>query len=202
MSYAFLDHPGPLPYAHRGGALEGLENTMPALEAAVALGYRYLETDARVTADGVLLAFHDDDLSHLRPAGDQRAAVVRGKTAAPAARSPSRGWRTCRHVPRFGPAQPRRQERRRVAPMIDVIRRTGALERVCVGAFTERRRRVRKALGPKPARSRWDRSRSPRRLAASFLPGGLGMPKVPGGAGAADAGADPGRDRASVRGSL
>ena len=35
MSYAFLDHPGPIPFAHRGGALEGLENTMPAFEAAM-----------------------------------------------------------------------------------------------------------------------------------------------------------------------
>lgn len=57
--YAFLDGPTPVAISHRGGAIEHVENTMPAFEACVALGHRYLETDVRVTSDGVLVAFHD-----------------------------------------------------------------------------------------------------------------------------------------------
>ena len=61
----YLDHPGPIPFAHRGGAAEAPENTMTAFDRAVQMGYRHLETDARITRDGVLVAFHDPDLRRL-----------------------------------------------------------------------------------------------------------------------------------------
>ena len=96
--FAFLDHPGPIPFAHRGGAGEWPENTMPAFEGAVRLGYRYVETDVHVTADGVLLAFHDDVLDRVTDHAGVIAKlpwdVVRDARRSAAA-SRSRCSRTC-----------------------------------------------------------------------------------------------------------
>jgi len=67
---AVLDQPGAvLAFAHRGGAahpdLLGLENTLAAFSHAYELGYRYLETDVHLSADGVLLAVHDAALDRV-----------------------------------------------------------------------------------------------------------------------------------------
>lgn len=68
-TWPYLQHPLPIAFAHRGGAyhpdIEGLENTVAAFRHAVELGYSYLETDVHVTADGVLLAFHDEVLDRV-----------------------------------------------------------------------------------------------------------------------------------------
>src|SRR5689334_6804051 len=45
--------------AHRGEHLDHPENTLPAIDAAIALGVDYVTIDVRTTADGVLVLSHD-----------------------------------------------------------------------------------------------------------------------------------------------
>ena len=49
----------PIAIAHRGSRVLWPENTIEAFSEAVAIGYRHLETDLRITADGVLVCIHD-----------------------------------------------------------------------------------------------------------------------------------------------
>ena len=54
-----------LPVAHRGLHDDAApENSLPAFRAAVQLGYA-VETDVRLTKDGELVIYHDDELSRL-----------------------------------------------------------------------------------------------------------------------------------------
>ncbi len=148
-AYAFLDSPRPLAFAHRGGALEAPENTLAAFTHAVGLGYRYLETDVQGTRDGVAVIFHDDELQRL--AG--RPGRIRDLSWAEVSRLRVRG----QAIPRLEEVLERFPETRlnldpkneeAVEPMAETIRRTGALERVCVGSFQSARvQRLRRLLG-------------------------------------------------------
>ena len=124
---------------------------MPAFERAVELGYRYLETDVHVTADGVVVAFHDDDLSRTcgrpgciseLPWKEVAAARVDGREPIPRLADLLEAWPDAR-------LNIDCKSDRVADPLADELRRTGVLDRVCVGAFSDRRLlRLRRRLGP------------------------------------------------------
>jgi len=58
----YLSHEHPIRFAHRGSRILWPENTMAAFEGAVDLGYRYIETDVRITRDRQVVVFHDEAL--------------------------------------------------------------------------------------------------------------------------------------------
>jgi glycerophosphoryl diester phosphodiesterase len=61
----YLNAEHPIRFAHRGSRILWPENTLYAFHEAVGLGYQYIETDIRVTRDGVVVVFHDEDLERL-----------------------------------------------------------------------------------------------------------------------------------------
>jgi glycerophosphoryl diester phosphodiesterase len=63
--------------SHRGYHVHALENTLPAFEAAIAMGVDGIETDIRLSADQVPILFHD----HLAPDGRDVAALSHAELA-------------------------------------------------------------------------------------------------------------------------
>ncbi len=138
VAVAYLDHPRPLAFAHRGGAAHNPENSWPAFEYAARLGYAYLETDARSTADGKLIAFHDADLGRVA----DRAGLVRQLT-----------WNEVRAA-RIGGTEEiplledllgtftglrfniDLKDEGTIAPLAGVLKRTASWDRVCVTSFS------------------------------------------------------------------
>jgi glycerophosphoryl diester phosphodiesterase len=146
-----FDLPPPRAFAHQGGAREFPENTLAAFRGSVALGYRYIETDVQLTKDNVVVVMHDETLDRTTdhtgliadlPWSVVQEAKVNGTEPVPRldavlAALPDTRFNIEPKIPGV------------VQPLIDVLRAAGALDRVCVGSFSDARLRlVRKALGP------------------------------------------------------
>ncbi len=74
-----LQMPHPAVIAHRGASYYAPESTRPAYLLAREMGADYLELDLQRTRDGVLIVFHDDDLSRTTDV----AEVFPGRERAP-----------------------------------------------------------------------------------------------------------------------
>ncbi len=83
---------------------------MEAFEYAINLGYHYLETDVQVTSDGVLAAFHDNDLKRTcgiagkiseMPWSEVSKALVEGKAHIPLLEDLLAAWPDAAHQHRL-----------------------------------------------------------------------------------------------------
>ena len=160
-AYPFFDNGGlPIAFAHRGGALTGdnlgLENTMAAFEAAVRLGFRYLETDVHATLDGVVLAFHDVSLDRVTDQigriarlqyADVGRALIGGREAVPLLHEVLTSWPDLRlNIDAKASGA--------IRPLARLVHEQRAWDRVCVASFSARRlRALRSELGPRVASS-------------------------------------------------
>lgn len=150
---SFLDTPGPIAFAHRGGNEAAPENTFEAFQAAASLGYQYLETDVHLTRGGELVAFHDASLA--RVCGRERAIARLSVAERKAARICYGGKHYAipllddllEHFPNLkfnidakaGAA---------VAPLAAALKKHRALDRVCVVSFSHANVRRLRALLP------------------------------------------------------
>lgn len=176
--FGFLAGSTPLAFAHRGGAADGDENTVEAFGRAVALGYRYVETDVQVTADDVPVVFHDSALLRLTGVAggvadlrwaDLATVRVGGAGAVPRLDDVLAAWPGVRfNIDVKADAA--------AGPTVAAVNHAGAGDRVLLASFSDARlERIRSLAGPRIATSMGPRAVA-RLLAASLAGVRLRLP--------------------------
>ena len=172
MAFAYLDHPGPIPLVHRAAGGEHAENTLPAIEAAVRQGFRYVETDVRTTADGVGVLAHDADLA--------RVAGARTRVADLLARDLEHVGVGVGGLARLDTVLDALPDVRLNIDLKDApgpravttaLAATGAWDRVCVTSFADRRVDAFRRIVPRPVCTGMGMRRSAALVAARRLTG-------------------------------
>ena len=152
MPTGFLDRPRPLAFAHRGGATHFPENSWTAFEHAVGLGYAYLETDAHATSDGTVVAFHDKTLDRVTDSTGRIADL----TAAQVAKARINGTEPIPLLADLLMAWPDVRfnidvkDEPVIAPLVEVLKATSVLDRVCLTSFSGQRLKATLRLLPQP----------------------------------------------------
>lgn len=174
----YLDTDGPIAIAHRGASADQPENTMAAFEAAVALGYRYIETDVHLTRDGVLIAFHDDRLDRVTKDKGKisqldwlqiKQARVSGREPIPQLVDILDTWPKLRINidPKSDAAVP---------AVVEIVKQCKAEHRVCIGSFSGARlNKIRKSFNGSICTSMGPLEVLKLRLASLPLPGIAGL---------------------------
>ncbi len=168
---AYLGTPGPLALAHRGGAAEVPENSRAALDHAARLGYRYVETDLHRTADGVVVLLHDPTVDRVTDGTGPLATMTWAQAARLRDRSGGRLVRLDEALEQFPDLRFNidLKEDAVVAPALRVLTAAGALDRVCLASFSDRRLRVARRLADGRVATSLGRGETTRLVVAASL---------------------------------
>jgi glycerophosphoryl diester phosphodiesterase len=153
--HPYLDHPGVLAFAHRGGAEEYPENSMSAFAAVVDLGFRYIETDVHTTSDGVLLAFHDDRLERVTDGKGMIYTLPWSEVLSAKVAGTEPIVQLQELLETFPETHFNLDIKRWAAlePCMELLSRMGCWDRICIGSFSDGRlRRARKSMARKGLR--------------------------------------------------
>lgn len=146
--HPYLNHGLPIALAHRGGAAEWPENTYEAFAGSYDLGFRYIETDVHLSADGVIVAFHDLNLERVGSTkskiGDLDWEQLNSIRINQQGRIPSMA-ELFEQFPdmRFNIDMKSDEV---ITPLIDLIREFDAFDRVCLASFHDRRIKLARSL--------------------------------------------------------
>jgi glycerophosphoryl diester phosphodiesterase len=203
--HPFFSSPRPLVFAHRGGSGLAPENTLAAFDNGLALGADGLELDVHLSKDGVVVVHHDRTLA--RTTNLEGAVVERTAAELVAADAgcryrgadggfPFRGRGI--GVPTLAEVLARYPQTRIIIELkvntgdlagavVDLVRKAGAVGRVCLGSFSLGALRVARRLEPAIATSasreetRWALYRSRVRWPVRRAPyGGFQVPECAG----------------------
>lgn len=180
-THPYLDGPHPRAYAHRGWHLDdlaGMENSLSGFRRAAAEGYRYLETDVHATSDGVVVVHHDSTLDRTTdltgPVASRPWSVV-GRAMIGGREKITRLAELLEELPdaRFNIDV---KADAAVEPVLAVLRRSGAMGRVCLASFSDTRlARLRRLGGPELLTSMGPRSAGALWLAGRVPVAGLAV---------------------------
>src|SRR5690554_6338732 len=139
---SFFSPAAPRVFAHRGLALEAPENTMLAFLKALSVGVDYLETDVHASSDGVAVIAHDETLTrvagrplrvdHLTMAELRRVSLGQGQSFCSLAEALDSFPEARFNIDLKSDAV--------VEPAVKAILEAGALNRVLIASFLDRRR--------------------------------------------------------------
>jgi glycerophosphoryl diester phosphodiesterase len=159
----------PLVIAHRGASAVAPENTLPAFERAVALGADAIELDAKLTRDGIPVAFHDRLL--VRTTG--APGCVGDRTFQELQRMDAGAWKGAEHTGAQVPGVEAvleavarsvlvnieltdywSDQERLVLRVVEIVRRLGLAHRVLFSSFQSAALRAAHREAPEMARAR------------------------------------------------